>query len=131
MVLDTNIPILLAKGLFHLDSEIVRILPQKHKIVFLSACMKELDYLAQRNPKLVREVSFAKQLITKYEILDYDPTEIRTTDSKIVEFALENKNNSIIVTNDNGLRKRLRKNNLPVIFIKTHGHLELVGNITF
>ena len=129
VVLDTNIPLLLARGLFNLDIELERILPQDHKIIFLSACLKELEHLSKKSTKLAQAVKFAKQFLERYEIIDFNPQNIKETDDKIVAFAKENKGKILVATNDKQLIKQLRKNALPVLFIKTRGHFELIGSI--
>lgn len=129
MLLDTNIPLLLSKNIFLLSSEIERLIPQKHSIIFLSASMKELDYLGRRNYKLSREVSFARALIEKYEIIEFDPENIKFVDDKIVQFAIENKQKCVVVTNDNELKKKLNKKEIPVIFIRKKRYLELIGKV--
>ena len=57
VVLDTNILLLASDGKFNVTSEIERIVPQKHEVVYLSACMKELEYIAEK-PKLYRKILF-------------------------------------------------------------------------
>jgi len=131
VLLDTNIPLLLSKNTFHLSSEIERLIPQKHSIIFLSASMKELDYLSERNNKLSREISFARALVEKFELIVYDPENIKFVDDKIVQFAIENKQNCVVVTNDNELKKKLIKNEIPIIFIRKKKYLELIGKIPY
>lgn len=93
--------------------------------------MKELDYLSKRNYKLSREVSFARKLIEKFVIIDYDPENIKFVDDKIVQFAIDNKHNCVVVTNDNELKKKLNKNEIPVIFIRKKKYLELIGKVPY
>lgn len=129
VVLDTNIIIFASEGKFNLTTEIERLIPQKHDIVFLSTCLNEFDYLIDKQPKMKKHKKFAMKLLETTKLIDFDPVEIKTTDEKIIHFAKLHVPNCIIVTNDNHLKKLLREENIPVIFVKTTNHLELLGNI--
>ncbi|NHJ32571.1 MAG: hypothetical protein FK732_06895 [Asgard group archaeon] len=126
VVLDTNILFLASEGKFNLTKEIERIIPQKHELVFLSACMKELDFLAKK-PKMSQKILFARKLLETLRIVEFDLDEDLTIDDKIVRYALENKSQCVIATNDNELKKRLLEQNIAVIFIRSKSHLELIG----
>lgn len=129
IVLDTNIPILIMTSSFSLESEIERLVPQHHSIVFLSVCVTELDLISKKSSKLAKQVAFAKKFVERYQIIEYDPQNIRYVDDKIVHYARENQPNCVVVTNDKELRKKLRELKIPVIFIRAKGHLELRGSI--
>jgi rRNA-processing protein FCF1 len=127
--LDTNIIILLADGTFNLNKEIERLIPQKHVIIFLSACLEEFNYLVKKKPKMVKYQQFAEKIIKTLKVVDFNPPDIRTTDSKILAFAGANVPNCVVVTNDKRLKKRLLENDIPVIFLRTKTHLELLGSV--
>jgi hypothetical protein len=129
VLLDTNIPLLLYDGGFNLQSELKRLLPQDHQLVFLSASERELQYIASRGRKLARKVSFAKKFLETITVVEYDPPEIETVDEIIINYAVDEKNTCIIVTNDKDLRRRSRKKKIPVIFIRTRRHLVLDGSL--
>ena len=129
VVLDTNIIIFASEGNFNLSFEIERLIPQKHEIIFLSACMNEFDYLINKQPKMKRHKKFASKLLETIQLVDYNPIDIKTVDEKIIHYAKLNAPNCIVVTNDNHLKKLLREENIPVIFVKTYNHLELLGNL--
>jgi len=126
IVLDTNILLLASEGKFNVTSEIERLVPQKHEIIFLSACLKELEFLAEK-PKMSRKILFAKKLLESLQIVEFDLTDDITIDDKILHYAIENKSQCVIVTNDNELKKRLLEHSIAVIFIRSKSHLELVG----
>ena len=128
IVLDTNILLLASEGKFNVTSEIERLVPQKHEIVFLSACLKELEFLAEK-PKMSRKILFARKLLEPLQIVEFDITDDITIDDKILQYAIENKSQCVIVTNDNELKKRLLEHNIAVIFIRSKSHLELVGKL--
>ena len=90
IVLDTNILLLASEGKFNISSEIERLVPQKHEIVFLSACLKELEFLAEK-PKMSRKILFAKKLLESLQIVEFDLTDDITIDDKIIQYAIENK----------------------------------------
>jgi len=129
IVLDTNIPILVLTSSFSLESEIDRLIPQKHSIIFLSACVTELDFISKKSAKLAKQAAFARKFIERYKIVEFDPQNIRYVDDKIVHYAKENRPNCVVVTNDKELRQKLREIEIPVIFIRTRGHLELLGSV--
>ncbi len=128
VVLDTNILLLASEGKFNVTREIERIVPQKHEVVFLSACLKELEFLAER-PKMSRKILFAKKLLESLKIIEFDLTDDIPIDDKIVQFAIKNKSQCVIVTNDNELKKLLLEQSIAVIFIRSKSHFELVGTL--
>jgi rRNA-processing protein FCF1 len=88
--------------------------------------LKELEYVAEK-PKMSRKVLFAKKMLETLQVIDFDIEEDIPVDDKIIHYAIENKSNCIIATNDNELKKRLLKLDIAVIFIRSKDHLELVG----
>ncbi len=127
IVLDTNILLLASEGKFNLTIEIERLVPQKHEIVFLSTCLKELDYLIEK-PKMVRKVQFARKLLETIRVIDYESNENLTFDDKILQFAID-KGHCVVATNDIELKNRLIVHKIPVLFIRSKKHLELIGTI--
>ena len=128
VVLDTNILLLASEGKFNVTREIERIVPQKHEVVYLSACLKELEFLAEK-PKMVRKILFAKKLLESLKIIEFDIADDMPIDDKIVQYAIKNKSQCVIVTNDNELKMRLLEQSIAVIFIRSKSHLELVGTL--
>ncbi|MHA1171402.1 MAG: type II toxin-antitoxin system VapC family toxin [Candidatus Heimdallarchaeota archaeon] len=128
VVLDTNILLLASEGRFNVTREIERIVPQKHEIVYLSACLRELEHLAEK-PKMSRKILFAKKFLESLQIAEFDLPDDITIDEKIVQYAIKNKSQCVIVTNDNELKKRLLEHSIAVIFIRSKSHLELVGTL--
>ena len=129
IVLDTNIPILIMESKFNLQSELERLVPQKHTIVFLSCCIDELNLIAKKTPKLAKQTTFALKYLERFQTIDYNPQNIRYVDDKVIQYAIENRPLCVVVTNDRELRHKLRNNEIPVIFIRTRSHLELLGTI--
>ncbi|MHA1221005.1 MAG: type II toxin-antitoxin system VapC family toxin [Candidatus Heimdallarchaeota archaeon] len=127
VLLDTNILIFIAEGKFNLHSEIERLIPQKHEIIILTACMEELKVLATQKPKMARILNFVEKLLEKIKLVEYNPRNIRLTDDRIVRYSRDHSDNCIVVTNDIGLKRKLLKHNLPIIFVRGKYHLELIG----
>ncbi|MBN1329714.1 MAG: PIN domain-containing protein [Candidatus Heimdallarchaeota archaeon] len=127
VVLDTNILIFISDGKFNIQSEIERIFPQKHEIVILTACLKEMDYLIKKKPQMSRHKKFIEKFLPTIKLIDFDPENITETDKKIVAYAEKYTDSVIVATNDVELKNLLRNQNLPVIFVRTFNHLELVG----
>ncbi|MCK5044943.1 MAG: hypothetical protein KAS22_00090 [Candidatus Heimdallarchaeota archaeon] len=128
VVLDTNILLLASEGKFNVTREIERIVPQKHEVVYLSVCLKELEFLAEK-PKMARKILFAKKLLESLKIIEFDLIDDIPIDDKIIQYAIRNKSQCVIVTNDNELKKRLLEHSIAVIFIRSKSHLELVGTL--
>lgn len=129
ILLDTNIPILASEGRFNLEEEIKRLIPQTHSLVFLSASVRELARIEKKGKKLARAVYFARKMLEKMEIIDFNPPNTRLVDEIIVQFAKEKHPYCVVTTNDLSLKNKLRKLGIPVIFVRTLGHLELEGEI--
>ena len=129
VILDTNIPLLLAKKNFHLETEIERLIPQNHSLIFLTASIKELEFLEKKKKKKSREIALAKLIAEKFQIIEFNPENIKFADDKILQFAKNNKPDSVLVTNDKELKKKAQDSGVPVIFIRSKSHLELIGTI--
>jgi rRNA-processing protein FCF1 len=128
IIIDSNILLLTAEGRFNLHAEIERLVPQKHRLIFLSSCLDELDLVAKKSKKLASRVNLAKQICSKLEIIDDKNKSEIFVDDKILEYALANQP-CVVATNDNELKMKVRKQDIPVIFVKTKNHLELLGTI--
>ncbi|MBD3189383.1 MAG: hypothetical protein GF308_02005 [Candidatus Heimdallarchaeota archaeon] len=129
IILDTNIPVLAIEGNFHLHEELERLISQKHEIVFLSACLREMDIIETKGRKLSRAIQLARKILEQIKIIEYDPPDITNVDDIILSYAKKHRPNCVVVTNDKGLKRKLRKEMIPVIFVKTLDHFELIGSI--
>ncbi len=114
---------------FNLQSALERLVPQKHSIVFLSCYIDELNLIAKKTPKLAKQTAFALKFLERFQVIEYNPKNIRFVDDRIIQYAVDNNPFCIVVTNDKELRIKLRKKEIPVIFIRTKSHLELFGSI--
>ena len=128
IIIDSNILLLVAEGQFNLHAEIERLVPQKHRLIFLSSCVEELDLVAKKSRKLASRVNLAKEISSKLEIIDNENSSQKFVDDKILEYAIANQP-CVVATNDKALKMKVRKQQIPVIFVKTKSHLELLGSI--
>lgn len=123
IVLDTNFLMIPYK--YHIDifSEIERLVPETHRIATLSSVVKELEGICNKSKGLDRIASrIALQLIKKegIEVIEYDGG----VDASIINFAL-NKKDIITCTNDRELRRKLRENKIPIIFMRDKSRLDV------
>ena len=128
IIIDSNILLLTAEGQFNLHAEIERLVPQKHRLIFLASCVEELDLVAKKSRKLASSVKLAKEIGSKLEIIDDNNTSQKFVDDKILEYAIANQP-CVVATNDKELKRKVRKQQIPVIFVKTKSHLELLGTV--
>ena len=111
-----------------MQSEIERLIPQKHEIVLLSTCLREFDFLVKKHPKMIKHQKFARKLSETIKLVEFNPEHIKNTDMRIIEYAKMNAPNCIVATNDKPLKKRLISENIPVIYVKSRDHLGLIGS---
>jgi rRNA-processing protein FCF1 len=110
VILDTNA--LLAQFQFNIDliGELGRLLGA-FEIFIPNSVLGELDNVKDRNVKAAR--TFAK----KYEVVHTE----KKGDEAILELAEKMK--AVVVTNDKELRKRLKKMDLKVVYMRQKSHL--------
>ena len=96
--------------------------------VLLSSTQKELQGLAEStSPKQRKQAQLALRLAEKCRVVAAEKGSKETYDDVIVRVSAEWK--SAVATNDRGLRKRLRKVGLPVIFLRQKRRLEMEGAV--
>jgi rRNA-processing protein FCF1 len=111
VILDTSALLSFFEFSVDWETELGRILGS-YSVVIPSAVVSELQIL-QQNRKTQRRAAAALHLISKYEIIDDNA---QTADDACVTIAEKIK--GIVMTNDGGLRERLRKQGYPVIFLR-------------
>lgn len=110
VVLDTNALLMPFEMRMNLDLALQELLGEV-RILVPGPLVGELKHLKHRYAKA------AISLARKYEIV---PTEY-TGDNAVLELAI--KTNGYVLTNDQELRRRLRKENVPLIFLRSGSHL--------
>lgn len=126
VVLDANF--LFIPSEFRLDvfEELQSLLGQRVDPVLLSSTCEEIRKIAERgSPKMRKQASFALRLAEKCRIAQVEKDPEETYDDVILRIAKEWR--SPVATNDRALRKRLRSEGIPVIFLRHRHRLELEG----
>ncbi|MBR4504263.1 MAG: twitching motility protein PilT [Candidatus Methanomethylophilaceae archaeon] len=112
VVLDTNALLMPFEVRINLDLALRDLLGEA-RILVPGPLIGELKHLKHRYARA------ALMLARRYEII---PTEASGDDS-VIELAL--KEGAYVVTNDKELRRRLRKESVPIIFLRSGRHLVL------
>lgn len=104
------------------------LLNQRFDPIILSPTYEELLRIAERGrPKTRRQASLALKLAEKCHLVNVEQSPGEQTDDVIVRVAKEWK--CPVATNDAELRKRLRMEQIPTIFLRKRAYLDLNGFI--
>lgn len=112
VVLDTNALLMPFEIRINLDLALRDLLGEA-RVVVPGPLVGELKHLDHRF------AGAALALARKYEII---PT-VATGDNSVIELAV--KTGGYVLTNDKELRRRLRKEGVPIIFLRSGTHLEI------
>lgn len=126
VILDSNF--LFVPSQFQVDifEELTGLLNRRVDPVLLSPTEQELRRLAdQGSPKTRRQASLALELAERCRKVHVDKRTGETPDDVIVRVAKEW--GCPVATNDRVLRKRLRRENVPVVFLRQRAHLQVEG----
>ncbi|MGQ9720840.1 MAG: type II toxin-antitoxin system VapC family toxin [Candidatus Jordarchaeum sp.] len=125
IVLDTNF--LMTPFNLEIDviSELDRIINQKYEIIIPLGIIKELKGLL-KNPNLKTRTAakLALKIAKRYKIVDIKD-ENGDIDDLIVQFS--KKEYCAVATNDQNLRRRLKSEGIPTIYVRQKSHLEVEG----
>ena len=94
--------------------------------VILKSVENELHTLISKGDSIGLKAKSALNLITNFNIIDYD--ENNNVDDSLIK--ITKKINFIVATTDNDLRKKLRDNHVPVIYIK-NGYIKTDNYIMY
>jgi rRNA-processing protein FCF1 len=120
VILDSSAIMMLFEFSIYLEDELARLLGTYY-IVVPSPIRNELVMLsAQGDGKKHQMAKASLKLIERYEIVNVDG---EIADDAVVSLAKEM--DGIVVTNDKGLRERLKKRSLSVIFLRAKQRLVL------
>lgn len=117
ILFDTNFVLLPPNVSFDLRDELDRLIGKKYEIVIIPQVKKEL--------KKIGKEKIGKKIIDKFNIKTV-PAPEEHADQAIVDME---KQNTVVCTNDQELRKRLRKKRTPVIYLRGNKKLEIKGTI--
>ncbi|MCK4478725.1 DNA-binding protein [Candidatus Bathyarchaeota archaeon] len=115
---------------FNVDifEELAKILNRRFEPIILSPTYKELQRITEsRSTKLRRQATFALKFTQKCRQIAAERDEGESHDDIIVRVSTEL--NCCVATNDRVLRKRLRRKNVPVIYLRQKSHLAVDGAI--
>lgn len=128
VILDSNF--FFVPSQFNLDifEELASLLNQRFEPILLSSTRKELEGLAESNsPKVQKQGLLALRLAEKCRFVLIKKGLTETYDDVIVRVASEWK--CPVATNDRELRRRLRENGVPVIFLRQKQRLAMEGTV--
>ena len=117
-------------GQFQLDifEEMANLLNRSFDPLLLSSTKKELKRLAEEGPPKTRQqASLGLKLAERCRVVNVERSPKETHDDVIVRLAAKWK--CPVATNDQELRKRLRKLGVPVIFLRQRRRLESEGRV--
>ncbi len=128
VVLDANF--FFVPSQFNLDifEELANLLNQRFEPILLSSTQKELQGLAESSsPKKRKQAQLALRLAEKCRFVSVGKRSMETYDDVIVRVAAMWK--SPVATNDSELKRKLRKNGVPVIFLRQKHRLAMDGSV--
>ena len=113
VIIDSSIILTLFEFSIDLEKELTRILGL-YNILIPNPVVKEIKFLSEHG----KGEKKAKAKASLRIIEKYKPVQVESTsgDESIIELA--SKTNGIVVTNDKQLRYRLKKNKIPVIYLR-------------
>jgi len=128
VILDSNFLMLPIQFKIDIFEELQKKINRKVEIVIPLPVLVELQQASKsksrKRAKLAKE---ALKIAEKADVLDVSSKLNESVDDLIVRLALDC--NYAVATNDSALRKRLRKNNVPVIYLRQKSFLEVDGII--
>ncbi len=130
IILDANFLITLFEiPKIDIYSEVNRIIENKnYELIVPSFIFEELEKLfADGKEKLKNKIELALKFARSLKETKFELNENEKIDDAIIRAAKQL--NAIVATNDKELRRKLRKKEIPVIFVRQKSHLVLEGYI--
>jgi rRNA-processing protein FCF1 len=126
VILDSNFLFVPAQFKIDVFEELMKLLNQRFEPILLSATYQELQTMAEKGSLSRRKkASLALKLAEKCRLVNIEKEAGETNDDVILRIATQWK--SPVATNDRELRRRLRTQDIPVIFLRGKSRLELEG----
>jgi len=124
VILDSNFLFVPAQFKIDLYEELTILLNQRFEPILLSTTHQELQTIAKKgSPSRKKQASLGLKLAEKCLRVKVEKGEGETNDDVILRVAAEWK--SPVATNDRKLRKKLRAQGIPVIFLRGKSRLAL------
>ena len=128
VVLDANFFFIPSQFDIDIFEELANLLNQRFEPILISSTQKELQGLAKsHSPKTQKQAVLALRLAEKCRLIPVKKGLRETYDDVIVRVAVEWK--SPVATNDSELKRNLRKNGVPVIFLRQKHRLAMDGSV--
>jgi len=126
IILDSNFLFIPTQFKIDVFEGLTNLLNQRLEPILLSATYQELQTMAEKgSPSRRKQALLALELTKKCRLVNVKKSVEETNDDVILRIATEWK--SPVATNDRELRRKLRKRDIPVIFLRGKSHLELEG----
>ena len=128
VILDSSFLFIPSQFSIDVFEELATVLNRRFEPVILSPTYKELQKIAESgSTKLRRQAVFALKFAQKCRLISVEKHVAEAHDDVIVRVASEME--CCIATNDKALRKRLRRINVPVIYLRQKSRLAVDGAI--
>lgn len=128
IIFDSNFFLIPAQFQLDIFEEMANLLNKRFDPILLSPTQKELQRLAEEgSPKTRQQASLGLKLAERCRVVNVERSPKETHDDVIVRLAAKWK--CPVATNDQELRKRLRKLGVPVIFLRQRRRLESEGRV--
>ena len=127
VILDTNFLFIPLKFRIDIFDELQRLLG-KCQCVIITPVLIELNQLMDKSkPSLVKDIELISKFMERCELLDVCLNPNETVDDSIIRMAKET--GYLVATNDGKLRSRLRKERIPIIYLRQKAFLEMEGSV--
>ena len=126
VILDSNFLLIPSEFKIDIFESMMNLLNQRYEPTILSSTLHELQTIGEKGPpKLRKQAQIALKLAERCQMVKVERSKDETNDDVIIRIAVEWR--SPVATSDRELRKRLRNQNIPVIFLRGKNRLELEG----
>lgn len=128
VIFDSNF--LFVPSQFQLDifEEMLKLLNQRFEPIMLSTTHNELLTMTEKgSPSRRKQATLALKLAKKCRVVNAEKNRDETNDDVVLKVAAEWK--SPVATNDRELRRKLRAQAIPVIYLRSKRRLELEGSL--
>ena len=127
VILDANFFFIPAQFRLDIFEELAKLLNKRFEPILLSSTKKELEGLAQSNPKIQKQAGLALKFAEKCSFVNVDKKPNETYDDVVVRVATEWK--CPVATNDKEMKKRLREKGVTTIFLRQKRRLAMEGTV--
>ena len=128
IILDSNFLFIPAQFRIDIFEELKKLLNKNLELIMLSSTYEEIrKFTESKTTKTRRQATIALMFADKCKKVPIQALNEESNDDIIFRMALKWK--CPVATNDRALKTRLRKANIPVIYLRQKSHLEIEGNM--